>query len=90
MGQGTLPHDDVDLHFYLIRGMARRHGINLSEAMGLGILSRPDFAAMIELCRNCPGAPAGCREFQEDDADATTAPPWCANGPIIEGLRGLV
>lgn len=90
MGQSKLPRDDIDLHFYLTRTMALRHGVNLSEAMHQGILSRADFAEMIDHCRQCPGAPADCREFREDHAAATAAPAWCANGVILEGLRGLV
>jgi len=90
MGRDPLPQDDIDLHFYLTRAMARRHGVNLSEAMHQGILSRHDFAAMIDRCRCCPGAPAGCREYQEDHANAAAAPDWCANRPVLEGLRDLV
>lgn len=81
---------DFDLHLYLTRGMARRHGVNLSEAMHQGFLTRADFAAMIDRCRACPGSPADCRDFQEDHQNARAAPDWCANGPVLEGLRGLV
>lgn len=90
MGQHALAHNDIDLHFFLTRAMAMRHGVNLSEAMHQGILSRPDFAAMIDRCRCCPGSPADCRDFQEDHAKATAAPGWCANRAVLEGLRGLV
>ncbi len=90
MRQGNLPRDDIDLHFHLTRAMALRHGVNLAEAMHQGILARPDFAAMIDRCRRCPGAPADCRNFQEDHVAAATAPDWCANGAILEGLRDLV
>jgi hypothetical protein len=80
----------LEEHFQLTRAMARRHGVNLSEAMHQGILGRPDFAAMVDRCRACPGSPADCRGFVEDDLNGTAAPPWCANAPILEGLRGLV
>lgn len=90
MAPHALPQDDVDLHFFLTRAMARRHGVSLSDAMHQGILARPDFAAMIDFCRCCPGTPADCREFQEDHANATAAPDWCANRHVLEGLRGLV
>ncbi len=82
--------NDIDLHFYLTRAMARRHGVNLSEAMHQGLLTRVDFAAMITCCRDCPGGPADCGAFQDDHDNATAAPDWCANAPILEGLRGLV
>ena len=80
----------LEEHFHLTRTMAMRHGVNLSEAMHQGILTRPDFARMIDRCRDCPGTPADCRDFVEDDQNGTAAPPWCANAAILEGLRGLV
>ncbi len=89
MGLHALPQNDIDLHFYLTRAMAQRHGVNLSEAMHQGILSRPDFAAMIDRCRHCPGTPADCHDFQEDHDNAAAAPDWCANRSILENLRGL-
>lgn len=85
-----LPSGELDRHFFLTRAMARRHGVNLSEAMHQGILTRPDFAAMITRCRDCPGAPADCPDFVEDDDQASAAPDWCANRAILEGLRDLV
>lgn len=86
----ALPSDELDLHFYLMRAMARRHGVDLSAAMQAGILSRADFAAMIVRCRDCTGAPGDCREHAEDEAEGAAAPPWCANAGILDGLRGLV
>ena len=53
--------DDIDMHFYLTRAMARRHGVNLSEALNQGLLTRADFAAMVSHCADCPGGPADCR-----------------------------
>ena len=90
--RGEVPRfaNDIDMHFYLTRTMARRHGVNLSEAMHQGLLTRVDFAAMITRCRNCPGGPAECRDFHQDHDNATAAPDWCANAPILEGLRDLV
>ena len=90
--RGEVPRfaTDIDMHFYLTRTMARRHGVNLSEAMHQGFLTRADFAAMITRCRDCPGGPADCRNFQDDHENATAAPEWCGNAPVLEGLRDLV
>src|SRR5690606_21717328 len=82
--------NEIELHFWLTRAMARRHGVNLSEAMHMGILDRAAFARMMNRCRDCPGGPAECRDFQEDHENATVAPDWCANKAVLEGLRGLV
>jgi Family of unknown function (DUF6455) len=77
-GHGARLTSDLDLHLYLTREMARRHGVNLSEAMHQGFLTRADFAAM------------DCQDYQEDHQAATAAPPWCANKAVLEGLRDLV
>ena len=82
--------DDIDMHFYLTRAMARRHGVNLSEALNQGLLTRADFAAMVNHCADCPGGPADCLDFHQDHDNAGHAPEWCANGPVLEGLRDLV
>lgn len=89
-GQGARLMTDADVHLYLTREMARRHGVNLCEAMHQGFLTRADFAAMVDRCRGCPGAAEECRDYQEDHQAATAAPPWCANRAVLEGLRDLV
>ncbi|MEZ5885322.1 MAG: DUF6455 family protein [Paracoccaceae bacterium] len=81
---------DMELHLYLTREMARRHGVNLSEAMHQGFLSRSDFAAMVDRCRACTGSPEDCQNHVEDHDRAEAAPPWCANAAVLEGLRDLV
>lgn len=86
----ALPSGELDRHLFLTRAMARRHGVSLSEAMHQGILDRADFATIVDLCRDCPGAPADCHDFVEDDDQATAAPDWCANKAVLEGLRDLV
>lgn len=78
---------NLDLHFWITRGMARRMGVNLSEAMHEGLLSQADFAAMITRCRDCPGA-AGCLEFlSERSGPAEGAPDWCRNAALLRGLE---
>jgi Family of unknown function (DUF6455) len=89
-GHGARLTSDLDLHLYLTREMARRHGVNLSEAMHQGFLTRADFAAMVARCRDCPGAATDCQDYREDHQAATAAPPWCANKAVLEGLRDLV
>lgn len=84
------PTSELELHLFLTRSMARRHGVNLSEAMHQGFLTRIDFAAMVDRCRSCPGSPADCRDFQQDHENALAAPDWCGNAPVLEGLRDLV
>ncbi|MDD8022071.1 MAG: DUF6455 family protein [Paracoccaceae bacterium] len=78
---------NIDLHFWITRGMARRMGVNLSEAMHEGALSQADFAGLITRCRNCPGA-QGCLAFLSEQPERVeTAPDWCENAAILRKLR---
>lgn len=77
---------NIDLHFWITRGMARRMGVNLTEAMHDGVLSQADFAAMINRCRGCPGA-EGCKAYLADPVPgAGSAPDWCRNGEVLREL----
>lgn len=77
---------NVDLHFWITRGMARRMGVNLTEAMHDGLLTQADFAAMITRCRGCTGA-EGCMAYLSDkSASPGSTPDWCKNGTILRDL----
>lgn len=80
---------NVDLHFWITRGMARRMGVNLTEAMHDGFLTQADFAAMITRCRNCGGA-QGCMAYLSEHPErVSAAPDWCQNGQILRELSEL-
>jgi hypothetical protein len=81
---------NVDLHFWVTRGMARRLGINLSDAMREGVLTREDFADMVTRCRACPGT-QGCMAFlSEQGGRSNAAPDWCCNARLLNELRALI
>jgi hypothetical protein len=78
-----------DLHFWITRGMARRMGVSLTEAMHEGTLSQAEFAAMITRCRSCPGA-EGCKAYLADPSEVPgSAPDWCRNGAVLRQLSTL-
>lgn len=80
---------NVDLHFWITRGMARRMGVNLTEAMHDGALTQADFAAMITSCRGCSGA-QGCLAFlSEHPEQVGAAPDWCRIGAVLRELSAL-
>lgn len=81
---------DIDVHFWLTRGLARRLGINLTEAMRSGVLTRADFATMVARCRNCEAGVQACIGYLAEMPTASdTAPERCANRALLETLRGL-
>lgn len=81
---------EIERHLFLIRAMARRHGVSLSQAMQEGILTRADFAAIVDRCRLCPDGAGVCAGLPDDHAVTDAAPLDCANRAVLEGLRGLV
>ncbi|SOC16410.1 DUF6455 family protein [Rhodobacter maris] len=78
---------NVDLHFWITRGMARRMEVNLSEAMRDGFLTQADFADMITRCRECQGVDGCMAYLAGNDPAAGSAPDWCANRAILHNLR---
>lgn len=80
---------NIDLHFWITRAMARRLGVNLSEAMHDGLLTQADFAEMITRCRGCDKA-QGCLEaLSERDGPAVGLPDWCRNTAVLTELSAL-
>lgn len=81
---------DIDVHFWLTRGLARRLGINITEAMRSGVLTRADFAAMVARCRDCEAGVQACIGYLSEAPSAPdTAPECCANRAVLETLRDL-
>lgn len=83
-------HASLDMHFWLTRGMARRLGVNLTEAMHQGLLTRADFAQMVARCRTCSDS-QGCLEFLAEHPESVSEPPeGCTNAQVLDELRQLV
>lgn len=74
---------DSDLNFWIVRGVARRLGVSVSDAMYDGWLSRAAFAAMVERCRACREAD-GCLAAM---AEPTGGVPACQNARELRALR---
>lgn len=80
---------NIDLHFWITRGMARRMGVNLTEAMHDGFLTQADFATMLNRCRECSGTD-GCMAYLSGSGQGPdSAPDWCRNGAILHELSAL-
>jgi len=73
----------------MTRGMARRLGVNLTEAMLEGTLTRADFAQMINRCRDCKGT-EGCLDYlSERSGKFASAPDWCSNVALLRELSEM-
>ena len=82
---------EVGLHLYLTRGMARRFGVNLTEAMHEGLLTRRDFATLITRCRDCEAGATHCHATLATASDGTGAvPAWCPNRDTLDALGAVM
>lgn len=75
--------------YFLTGEKARRHGVEVGQAVQEGILNLDDLLAVLANCRSCRENPL----HERSHADATAplqAPDYCANRHVLEGLRGLV
>lgn len=80
---------NIDLHFWLTRGLARRMGLNITEAIQDGFLTQGDFAEMIDRCRCCTRL-QGCLAFMAElDGPLASAPDWCPNAAVLSELSAL-
>ena len=82
-------HASLDMHFWLTRGMARRLGVNLTEALQQGLITRDDYADILARCRACSDTQA-CLDFLAEHPDGATEPPdGCLDAEVLSELRSL-
>jgi len=82
-------HASLDMHFWLTRGMARRMGVNLTEALQQGLITREDYADIIARCRACSDTEA-CLEFLAEHRESIQQPPeGCMDAQVLSELRSL-
>lgn len=79
----------IDLNFWITRGMARRLGLNLSEAMHDGFLTQADFTKMITTCRTCGRTEFCLAVLAEKGEGPEPIPQDCPNAEILNSLRAL-
>lgn len=81
---------NIDLNFWLTRALAKRLGVNLTEAMHNGFLTESEFAKMITDCRCC-GESNGCLAvLSEINGPLEEPPEYCRNAQILRELAALV
>lgn len=69
----------------LTRGMARVLGVNLTDAVIDGWMSREELARLVDRCQAC-GHAADCTGWLAHTARAAALPDYCANKGAIEAL----
>jgi hypothetical protein len=96
---GALMAEDLDAllgvpvaerHFWLTQGMARTVGVNLTEAIAAGRMTRDDLAHMVVRCAGCE-FPERCVRWMADGRHLGEDPPaYCLNHEAIEAIRARV
>jgi hypothetical protein len=80
----------AERHFWLTQGMARTVGVNLTEAIATGRISRAGFADMVVRCSGCE-YPERCVRWMADGKHLGEDPPaYCLNHEVIASLRARV
>lgn len=69
----------------LTRGMARVLGVNLTDAVIDGWMSREQLAGLVDRCQAC-GRDAECMGWLARTAKAQALPDCCANKRALEAL----
>lgn len=87
MGRIDVKLGEIERHFWLTRSVARMIGVNLSEAMAVGLLTEQDYCDMVTRCRS-GGCCAACEAWlARQTGRAEAAPDHCANADILNRLR---
>lgn len=77
---------DAPITWGLVRGMARRAGIDMPRAVIDGWLTRADLAAIVSRC-NTSGCTKGCMDVLARPSTAHQSPPsFCAIRTELEAL----
>lgn len=77
---------DASLHFWITQSVARAKGINFSEAMSRGAITRKTYADLVTRCRACPNAEACTARLAQPSSGLADVPDYCLN---VEELNRL-
>jgi hypothetical protein len=77
----------AERHFWLTQGMARTAGVNLTEAIAGGRMTRPDLADMVVRCASCEFSERCVRWMAEGTHLGADPPAYCLNHEPISALR---
>ena len=72
-------------HFWLVQGMAKRLGADLTEAFDSGELGAEEWSDMVTRCRGC-SEPGACRKWLDETEHADAAPDYCENSERLSEL----
>lgn len=76
----------AERHFWLTQGMARASGVNITEMIARGRLTRAQFQEMVVRCGACE-YPERCVRWMAEGEHAGEDPPgYCLNHETIEAL----
>ncbi|WP_330629478.1 DUF6455 family protein [Thioclava sp. FTW29] len=75
------------LHFWLLRGMARRAGMDVTDLLHRQALPRHEFDRMVDLCRTCSHACDCLSELSYYPAHPEAPPNFCKNARNLTILR---
>lgn len=81
------PMGDVNFHYWLTLGMAKAVGVNLTDALHKGRISRAQYADIVTRCRGCEWGGDCTNWLAKQSCLAEEVPKTCANHETFKALR---
>lgn len=81
------PLGDINTHFWMTLGMARAVGVNLTDALHSGQITRPQYAQIVTRCRGCEIGGICTKWLAEQTNIAEEVPTSCENHDVFVALR---
>ena len=81
------PLGDTGVHYWLVQRMAKRCGVDTSQASECGEIDQDDWVGLVQRCRGCAWTNGCERWLARLDEDGTVDPPSeCVNADILKAL----
>lgn len=81
------PLGRTGVHYWLVQRMAKRCGVDTSNAVARGDIDQDDWVGMVQKCRGCTWTEGCERWLAHLDEDGSVAPPAeCINAEILKSL----
>lgn len=80
------PLGNARRHFWLTLGMAKATGVDLQAALYEARLTRSDYSALINRCRECPNAQDCAQMLENCQGRLEAVPEFCMNHDALSVL----
>jgi len=84
------PLGNTGVHYWLVQRMAKRCGVDTSNAATCGDIDQDDWVGLVQKCRGCTWVDGCERWLSKFDEDGTVSPPHeCVNAEVLIALADV-